>query len=96
VVIVAQRAFVRIASRSRDDGAGNHRGVSESRRRQTRTYVEVETMAKAPIPTPEILWREPPVLALAALPGAALGRLGELATAWAGVRLVRHRWSSFQ
>jgi aminoglycoside phosphotransferase (APT) family kinase protein len=44
---------------------------------QTRTDVEVEAMARAPIPTPEVLWREPPVLALAALPGTALGRLGE-------------------
>jgi aminoglycoside phosphotransferase len=44
---------------------------------QTRTGVEVEAMALAPIPTPEVLWRKPPVLALAALPGTALGRLGE-------------------
>jgi aminoglycoside phosphotransferase (APT) family kinase protein len=44
---------------------------------QTRTDVEVEAMAMAPVPTPEVLWREPPVLALAALPGTALGRLGE-------------------
>jgi aminoglycoside phosphotransferase (APT) family kinase protein len=44
---------------------------------QTRTDVEVEAMAMAPIPTPEILWREPPVLALAAVRGTALGRLGE-------------------
>ena len=44
---------------------------------QTRTDVEVEAMALAPIPTPEVLWRKPPVLALAALPGAALGRLGQ-------------------
>ncbi|AVT36803.1 phosphotransferase family protein [Plantactinospora sp. BB1] len=54
---------------------------------QTRTEVEVEAMAMAPIPTPEVLWREPPVLALAALPGTALGRLGEpssaSSTAWA-------------
>src|SRR6186997_3178151 len=48
---------------------------------QTRTDVEVEAMAMAPIPTPEILWRKPPVLALAALPGTALGRLGEPSTA---------------
>ena len=34
-------------------------------------------MAMAPIPTPEILWRKPPVLALAAVGGTALGRLGE-------------------
>ncbi len=39
--------------------------------------VEVEAMGMAPIPTPEVLWCRPPVLALAALPGAALGRLGE-------------------
>src|SRR5215468_2853752 len=44
---------------------------------QTRTDIEVEAMAMAPIPTPEVLWRKPPVLALAALPGTALGRLGE-------------------
>src|SRR5256885_776712 len=48
---------------------------------QTRTDIEVEAMAMAPIPTPEVLWRKPPVLALAALPGTALGRLGEPSTA---------------
>src|ERR1700689_2628643 len=48
---------------------------------QTRTDVEVEAMAIAPIPTPEVLWRKPPVLALAALPGTALGHLGEPSTA---------------
>ncbi|MFI7661663.1 phosphotransferase family protein [Micromonospora parva] len=46
-----------------------------------RTDVEVEAMAIAPVPTPEVLWRQPPVLALAALPGTALGRLGEPSTA---------------
>jgi len=40
---------------------------------QTRTDVEVEAMGMAPIPTPEVLWRMPPVLALAALPGTARG-----------------------
>src|ERR1700722_19379774 len=44
---------------------------------QARTDVEIEAMARAPIPTPAVLWRQPPVLALAALPGTALGRLGE-------------------
>src|SRR5215472_955975 len=48
---------------------------------QTNTDVEVEAMAMVPIPTPEVLWRQPPVLALAALPGTALGRLGEPSTA---------------
>ena len=48
---------------------------------QARTDVEVAAMALAPIPTPEVLWRQPPVLALAALPGTALGRLGEPSTA---------------
>jgi aminoglycoside phosphotransferase len=48
---------------------------------QTRTDVEVEAMAIAPIPTPEVLWRKPPVLALAALSGTALGCLGEPSTA---------------
>jgi aminoglycoside phosphotransferase (APT) family kinase protein len=48
---------------------------------QRNTDVEVEAMAMAPIPTPEVLWRKPPVLALAALPGTSLGRLGEPTTA---------------
>src|SRR3954462_9830130 len=48
---------------------------------QSRTDVEVEAMAMAPIPTPEVLWRKPPVLALAAVPGTAIGRLGEPSTA---------------
>ena len=48
---------------------------------QTRADVEVEAMALAPVPTPEVLWRKPPALALAALPGTALGRLGEPSTA---------------
>ncbi len=48
---------------------------------QERTDLEVEAMARAPIPTPEVRWREPPVLALAALRGTALGRLGRPSTA---------------
>jgi aminoglycoside phosphotransferase (APT) family kinase protein len=48
---------------------------------QTRTDVEVAAMAMAPVPTPEVLWRKPPVLAIAAVPGTALGRLGEPSTA---------------
>jgi aminoglycoside phosphotransferase (APT) family kinase protein len=59
---------------------------------QTRTDVEVKAMALAPIPTPEVLWRKPPVLALAALPGRALGRLGEPSSAspaaWAAAGAV--------
>ena len=62
---------------------------------QTRTDVEVEAMACAPIPTPEVLWREAPVLALAGLPGRALGRLGEPSTAtpaaWAAAGAVVRR-----
>lgn len=46
-----------------------------------RADTEVEAMGLAPVPTPEVLWRNPPVLALAALRGAALGRLGEPSTA---------------
>ena len=42
-----------------------------------RRRIDVEAMARAPIPTPQVRWRRHPVLALAALPGAALGRLGE-------------------
>jgi aminoglycoside phosphotransferase (APT) family kinase protein len=48
---------------------------------QTRSEVEVAAMAMAPIPTPEVLWHKPPVLALAALSGTALGHLGEPSTA---------------
>ncbi|TCC53860.1 aminoglycoside phosphotransferase family protein [Kribbella capetownensis] len=54
---------------------------------QTRLDVEVEAMGLAPVPTPEVLWRRPPVLALAAVSGTALGVLGEpssaSAEAWA-------------
>jgi len=48
---------------------------------QARTDAEIEAMTIAPIPTPEVLWRKPPVLALAALPGTALGHLGRPSTA---------------
>ncbi|WP_181787738.1 aminoglycoside phosphotransferase family protein [Streptomyces phytophilus] len=44
---------------------------------QARIDVEVEAMALVPVPTPEVLWRKPSVLAIAALPGTVLGRLGE-------------------
>ncbi|MYQ41495.1 Predicted kinase, aminoglycoside phosphotransferase (APT) family [Streptomyces sp. LamerLS-316] len=54
---------------------------------QARVDVEVEAMSLAPVPTPEVLWRKPPVLAIAAVPGATLGRLGGPSTgspaAWA-------------
>src|SRR3989454_12582742 len=53
---------------------------------QALTDVEVEAMAMAPIPTPPVLWRKPPVLALAALPGTPLGRLGEPSPAPAAPR----------
>src|SRR6476659_12787 len=48
---------------------------------QARTDREVEAMALAPVPTPEVLWRKPHVVALAALRGTALGHLGEPSTA---------------
>jgi len=38
--------------------------------------VEVRAMAMVPVPTPAVLWCEPPVLAIAAVPGTALGVLG--------------------
>jgi aminoglycoside phosphotransferase (APT) family kinase protein len=59
---------------------------------QARIDVEVDAMALAPVPTPEVLWRKPPVLAIAAVPGTALGRLGEPSTAspaaWAAAGAV--------
>ncbi|MEV6483074.1 phosphotransferase [Streptomyces sp. NPDC051576] len=54
---------------------------------QARIDVEVEAMALAPVPTPKVLWHKPPVLALAAVQGTTLGRLGGPSTgspaAWA-------------
>src|SRR4051794_32366052 len=44
---------------------------------QPRLAVGGGAMALVPGPTPGFLWRKPPVLALAALPGTALGRLQE-------------------
>ncbi|MEO3752139.1 phosphotransferase [Streptomyces sp. B6B3] len=48
---------------------------------QVRIDVEVRAVALAPVPTPEVLWHKPPVLAIAAVPGTALGHLGEPSTA---------------
>ncbi|GAA1645039.1 phosphotransferase [Actinoplanes couchii] len=42
-----------------------------------RLDAEAAAMAAAPIPTAPILWRQPSVIALGALPGTALGVLGE-------------------
>lgn len=39
--------------------------------------IEVQAIGLAPVPTPTVLWREDPVLAIAAVPGRALGALGE-------------------
>ncbi|WP_432521014.1 phosphotransferase family protein [Kineococcus sp. SYSU DK006] len=48
---------------------------------RARSDVEVTAMALAPIPTPQVLWHQAPVLALAAVPGTALGRLGQPSSA---------------
>ncbi|MCX5367019.1 phosphotransferase [Streptomyces sp. NBC_00124] len=54
---------------------------------RARIDAEVEAMSLAPVPTPEVLWCKPPVLAIAALPGTTLGSLGGPSTgspaAWA-------------
>ena len=54
---------------------------------QARIDVEVEAMSLATVRTPKVLWRKPHVLAIAALPGTTLGRLGGPSTgsptAWA-------------
>ncbi|MFF5497564.1 phosphotransferase family protein [Streptomyces aquilus] len=56
---------------------------------EARMDVEVQAMSLAPVPTPQVLWRKPPALAIAAVPGTALGRLGQSSTAppatWAAV-----------
>ena len=46
-----------------------------------RGAIEVAAMGLAPVPTPEVRWHQPPVLAIAAARGKALGRLGEPSTA---------------
>jgi len=48
---------------------------------QARIDAELAAMAMVPVPTPEVLWRKPPVLALAAVPGTALGVLEAPSTA---------------
>ncbi|WP_433199739.1 phosphotransferase family protein [Dactylosporangium sp. CS-047395] len=57
-----------------------------------RLEVEAAAMALAPIPTPKLLWYQPPALAIARLPGRALGKLGEPSTAssaaWAAAGAV--------
>lgn len=59
---------------------------------QNRSDVEVAAIRLAPVPTPEILWRKSPVLALSAIEGRTLGRLGEPSTAspaaWSAVGRV--------
>ena len=48
---------------------------------RARLDVEVAAMTMAPVPTPEILRRKPRELALAAVPGTPIARLGEPSTA---------------
>lgn len=55
---------------------------------QARLDREVEAMTSAPVPTPQILWRTPPVLALASLAGAPLGGQEASAATWAAVGAV--------
>lgn len=42
---------------------------------QTHARREIEAMRAAPVPTPDMLWHEPPVLAVKAVRGTALGTL---------------------
>ena len=66
VVAHSQRATLRVGERFlKIDGDPAHAAV------------EIRAMQLAPVPTPRVLWHEPPVLALAAVPGTALGVLGE-------------------
>lgn len=46
-----------------------------------RLEIEAAATALAPIPAPRVLWHQAPVLALARVPGTALGRLGDPSTA---------------
>jgi aminoglycoside phosphotransferase (APT) family kinase protein len=45
------------------------------------TAIEVRAIDLAPVPTPTVHWHQPPVLTLSAVPGRALGKLGEPETA---------------
>jgi aminoglycoside phosphotransferase (APT) family kinase protein len=66
VVAHSERATLRVGGMFlKVDG---HRARIERERR---------AMSLAPVPTPEVLWHEPSVLALATVPGRALGVLGE-------------------
>lgn len=60
-----------------------------------RMDTETAAMTRVPVPTPTILWRTPPVLAVAALPGSSLDRLGPPSTAtrraWAATGAVIRR-----
>jgi hypothetical protein len=66
---------------------------------QARTDIEVEAMAMAPIPTPEVLWRKPPVLALFDPARLTLGHEEHLADVIAGygtdvdLDVIRAWWS---
>ncbi|MEV0667059.1 aminoglycoside phosphotransferase family protein [Actinomadura luteofluorescens] len=55
--------------------------------RLTKILATLAIVAAILVATPEVLWRKPPVLAIAALPGTTLGRLGGPSTgspaAWA-------------
>jgi aminoglycoside phosphotransferase (APT) family kinase protein len=57
--------------------------------------IEVAAMQLVPVPVPTVLWRHAPVLALAALPGTALGRFGHPSVAsdaaWAAVGSIVRR-----
>ncbi|MFD8535259.1 phosphotransferase family protein [Streptomyces rubrogriseus] len=43
---------------------------------RARIDVEIEAMSRVPVPTPQVLWHKPPVLAITAVPGTTLGCLG--------------------
>ncbi|WP_109032460.1 phosphotransferase family protein [Streptomyces rubrogriseus] len=43
---------------------------------RARIDVEIEAMSRVSVPTPQVLWHKPPVLAITAVPGTTLGRLG--------------------
>jgi aminoglycoside phosphotransferase (APT) family kinase protein len=48
---------------------------------EARLDIEVEAIGLVPVPAPTVLWHQPHVLALGAVPGRALGVLGEPSTA---------------
>ncbi|MFD3971524.1 hypothetical protein [Streptomyces cyaneofuscatus] len=59
---------------------------------QARIDAEVDAMSLAPVPTPQVLWREPPVLAIAVAGYGADADLDVIHAWWSVRSLLAVRW----